>query len=78
MLKLAGTLFQPDDTEPDVAAHRRILHRIRKQIDQNLIDPCLVSQQVFMLHAGHCHMELLLSGLSHRPDDRIYGGHHII
>ena len=77
VLVLAGALFQPDEPQPDMAALRRVLHRVGQQIDQDLVDPGFVPHQILMADACHLQVELLLFRLGHGLDDGVRRGNHI-
>jgi len=69
MLELAGTLFQPDDTEPDVAAHRRILHRIAEQVDKHLVQLQGIRDHVLIRNFKRINKQLQLLCLHLGLDD---------
>ena len=77
MLKLAGTLLQTNDAEPDIAAFLGIFHRVGKQIDQNLVHPGFVSNQLFVAHACHRDMKILLFGLGHGLYNGVRRGYQV-
>ena len=61
-----------------MAALRRIFDRVGEKVNQNLVDPGLISHQVLMPDTGYLQMELLSFCLRHRLNHRIYRGYHII
>ena len=78
MFILVGILVQPDDPKPDTSPFLRIFHRVRKKVDQDLIDPRLIADQSAMLKSRHGDLKGLVLGVGRRTDDRVYGGDHII
>ena len=77
-LKLGAALFPADDAEPDIPALLCVLHRVGEQVDQDLVDPRLIPEEILVLYVRDFHMKPLLPRRCHRSDDGIHGGHQII
>ena len=72
MFELRGTLFQSNDTEPYISPLLRIFDRIGEKVNDNLIQPRLIPDQIFMLDPRDLHMKFLIFCSRHRADDRIH------
>ncbi len=75
---LCRALFHSCHAQPDITPSRGILYRIGEQVDQNLADPGLIPQKIFMSDPRHFHMELLALGRRHGTDNGIHGRHQVI
>ena len=78
MLILIGVLLEPDKAQPDTPSLGGVLHRVGKEVDEDLVDPHLVPHQILVPDARHLQMECLPLGPGHGLDDGVHRGDHVV
>ena len=77
MLQRIGMRREPDEAQPDATALRGVLHGVRQQVQQNLVEMRLVADETLVADGADFRAERLALVPGHGRDDGFRGGQRV-